>query len=195
MVDSIGLAVHLIATVHLFAVSEFVVSCSATHLLLQWAASSQSCWAASRCSQVCEQGTRVCTGCHPSFPTFSYPRIAHSIMHATPAWLAGKDFVHQLNMVCKVIGTPTAAEIAAVPSDQARAYLASMPYFPKGGAHAHVGSGQLGFLCLKLVPPKLVVRCLKVLLSLLAWLPCRHAAVLPQRQCAGHRPARPAAHI
>ncbi|KAL4859014.1 Proton/sulfate cotransporter 2 [Chlorella vulgaris] len=54
----------------------------------------------------------------------------------------GKDFVHQLNMVCKVIGTPTAAEIAAVPSDKARAYLASMPYFPKGDMHQYFPSAS-----------------------------------------------------
>lgn len=52
-----------------------------------------------------------------------------------PADVAGKDFVHQLNMICKVIGTPTGPELAAVPNDKARAYLASMPYFPKQGEH------------------------------------------------------------
>lgn len=58
---------------------------------------------------------------------------------------AGKDFVHQLNMVCKVVGTPTPQEIAAVPSEKARSYLASMPYFPKGGeCHWGVGWGGVG---------------------------------------------------
>ena len=42
--------------------------------------------------------------------------------------------MHQLNMICKVIGTPTGHELAAVANDKSRAYLASMPYFPKQGA-------------------------------------------------------------
>jgi hypothetical protein len=75
--------------------------------------------------------TKVCDSL-PRFPRCFLTRIYH-FLHA-----AGKDFVHQLNMVCKVIGTPTAAEIAAVPSDKARAYLASMPYFPKGGQFCSV---------------------------------------------------------
>ncbi|KAL4424349.1 hypothetical protein ABPG75_001650 [Micractinium tetrahymenae] len=54
----------------------------------------------------------------------------------------GKDFVHQLNMVCKVVGTPSAEEIAAVSSDKARAYLASMPYFPKGDLHQYFPSAS-----------------------------------------------------
>lgn len=39
----------------------------------------------------------------------------------------------------QVIGSPSAAEVAAVPSDKARAYLASMPYFPKQGEGAPPG--------------------------------------------------------
>lgn len=62
----------------------------------------------------------------------AYPRL-----HAFFSISAGKDFVHQLNMICKVIGTPTGHELAAVANDKSRAYLASMPYFPpQGEVHA-----------------------------------------------------------
>ena len=52
--------------------------------------------------------------------------------------------MHQLNMVCKVIGSPSAAEIAAVPSDKARSYLTSMPFFPKGGGWVGCRQGYAG---------------------------------------------------
>ena len=73
------------------------------------------------------------SGCAWNVLLLSASRLQMIACVHLPIFLVGKDFVHQLNMVCKVIGTPTAAEIAAVPSDKARAYLASMPDFPKGG--------------------------------------------------------------
>lgn len=69
----------------------------------------------------------------PGVQACSWSPNTHNLEALTHAAPAGKDFVHQLNMVCKVVGTPSAGDIAAVTSDKARAYLASMPYFPKGG--------------------------------------------------------------
>lgn len=64
---------------------------------------------------------------HP--PRMLPSRTCLSFLPAT-----GKDFVHQINLICKVIGTPTEEEIGQSRSEKARAYLRSMPYMPKGGA-------------------------------------------------------------
>jgi serine/threonine protein kinase len=76
--------------------------------------------------------------CQPTVPAHPSPRWLPASCASCFFFLsfAGKDFVHQLNMVCKVIGSPSPAEIAAVPSDKARSYLSSMPFFPKGGEWA-----------------------------------------------------------
>lgn len=39
----------------------------------------------------------------------------------------GRDYIHTLNLVCKVVGTPTPAEISRFPSEKAQHYLHSMP--------------------------------------------------------------------
>lgn len=114
----------------------------------QWAAYWRSFWAASRCSRVRAAAAQpgafawLCLRCWSAVvgaaavARLDAPSLA-APLGTVPAWMpagiAGKDFVHQLNMICKVIGTPTGPELAAVPNDKARAYLASMPYFPKQG--------------------------------------------------------------
>lgn len=71
-----------------------------------------------------------CSDYGPPIDMWSVGCILAELLGRKPLF-PGKDFVHQLNMICKVIGTPTGPELAAVPNDKARAYLASMPYFPK----------------------------------------------------------------
>lgn len=39
----------------------------------------------------------------------------------------GRDYIHTLNLVCKVVGTPTPAEISCISSEKAQHYLHSMP--------------------------------------------------------------------
>lgn len=41
----------------------------------------------------------------------------------------GRDFIHTLNLVCRVVGTPSAADAAAMPGggDAMRRFLAAMP--------------------------------------------------------------------
>ena len=41
----------------------------------------------------------------------------------------GRDFIHTLNLVCRVVGTPSPADAAAMPGggDAMRRYLAAMP--------------------------------------------------------------------
>ena len=43
----------------------------------------------------------------------------------------GRDFIHTLNLVCKVIGSPSREDICAFPSDKAQKYLDTMPFQPK----------------------------------------------------------------
>lgn len=43
----------------------------------------------------------------------------------------GRDYVHTLNLVCRVIGTPGEEDAAAVASSKARQYLTTMPRFPR----------------------------------------------------------------
>ena len=201
-----------------------------------------SFWAASHYSQV---GAPMATGSagtmhccmvsparHAPAPTFiNLSFCQHTLPATLPAHLAsplpvhpgvlcaGKDFVHQLNMVCKVIGSPSPAEIAAVPSDKARSYLTSMPFFPKGGERA--GWGLQGLQGVSLwggpaswetgwrkvsthdarvmyVQPVLSTchSCTVLPCPALPPLPaCRLAAVLSHRQCTRHRPAGQTAHI
>ena len=39
----------------------------------------------------------------------------------------GRDYIHTLNLVCKVVGTPAPSDIARFPSEKAQHYLHSMP--------------------------------------------------------------------
>jgi len=44
----------------------------------------------------------------------------------------GKDYIHQLNLITKVIGSPTTdAELAFINSDKARRYIRSLPHHPR----------------------------------------------------------------
>ena len=40
----------------------------------------------------------------------------------------GKDYVHQLNLIARVIGSPTEEELHFVTSDKARRYIRSLPH-------------------------------------------------------------------
>lgn len=43
----------------------------------------------------------------------------------------GRDYIHTLNLVCKVIGTPSAADVARISSEKAQHYLTTMPPQPQ----------------------------------------------------------------
>lgn len=66
---------------------------------------------------------------------FALPRAAGCILAellGRKPLFPGRDFLHTMTLVCKVVGTPTEAEIAGVHGERARAYLASMPHFERG---------------------------------------------------------------
>ena len=43
----------------------------------------------------------------------------------------GRDYIHTLNLVCRVVGSPADTDIAAVASDRARTYLRTVPHYPR----------------------------------------------------------------
>lgn len=43
----------------------------------------------------------------------------------------GKDFLHTLNLIVKVVGTPSESDIASFSSEKAKNYLKSIPYTPQ----------------------------------------------------------------
>eukprot|EP00307_Rebecca_sp_RCC1486_P009513 CAMPEP_0119406022 /NCGR_PEP_ID=MMETSP1335-20130426/511_1 /TAXON_ID=259385 /ORGANISM="Chrysoculter rhomboideus, Strain RCC1486" /LENGTH=405 /DNA_ID=CAMNT_0007430079 /DNA_START=60 /DNA_END=1273 /DNA_ORIENTATION=+ len=43
----------------------------------------------------------------------------------------GKDYIHQLNLITDVIGTPDDADMEYIESDKARRYIRSLPYKPR----------------------------------------------------------------
>lgn len=82
----------------------------------------------------------------------------------------GRDFIHTLNLVCRVTGTPTEADIAGVPSDKARNYLSTMPAYPK--MHLDSLFPEAPPLALDLIDKLLTFKCVIVL-------PCCHECILP----------------
>jgi serine/threonine protein kinase len=52
------------------------------------------------------------------------------LSHRKPLF-PGKDYVHQLNLIARTIGTPTPEEMKFVSSDKARKYINSLPKFER----------------------------------------------------------------
>ena len=69
------------------------------------------------------------------FPLFNAVGCILAEMIGRKPLFPGRDYIHTLNLVCKVIGTPTAAEAATFPSEKARNYLATMPPQPRINLH------------------------------------------------------------
>ncbi|KFM27703.1 Mitogen-activated protein kinase 4 [Auxenochlorella protothecoides] len=80
-----------------------------------------------------------CADYGPSIDMWSVGCIFAEMLGRKPLF-PGKDYVHQLNLVCKVeqpaggetgvVGTPCVEEVERVANPDARAYLRSMPYMP-----------------------------------------------------------------
>ncbi|KAL6767555.1 hypothetical protein ACKKBF_B35705 [Auxenochlorella protothecoides x Auxenochlorella symbiontica] len=70
-----------------------------------------------------------CADYGPSIDMWSVGCIFAEMLGRKPLF-PGKDYVHQLNLVCKVVGTPSVEEVERVANPDARAYLRSMPYMP-----------------------------------------------------------------
>ena len=49
---------------------------------------------------------------------------------ARKALFPGKDYIHQLNLITDVIGTPGAEDIDSIESEKARRYISSLPFKP-----------------------------------------------------------------
>lgn len=43
----------------------------------------------------------------------------------------GKDYVHQLNLITKVVGSPSEEDLAFIHSEKARRYIRSLPHHPR----------------------------------------------------------------
>ncbi|GAB4821651.1 hypothetical protein N2152v2_008697 [Parachlorella kessleri] len=71
-----------------------------------------------------------CSDYGPSIDMWSVGCILAELLGRKPLF-PGKDYIHQLNLICKVIGTPSQEDIMAVASEKARHYLQSMPYMPR----------------------------------------------------------------
>jgi hypothetical protein len=61
----------------------------------------------------------------------------------------GKDYVHQLNLITRMIGSPSDAELGFITSDKARRYIKSLPRcertdFRKLWPHANPKVGERG---------------------------------------------------
>eukprot|EP00887_Chlorella_sp_A99_P006757 scaffold3.g6757.t1 len=69
-------------------------------------------------------------GSGPAVDMWSVGCIFAELMGRKPLF-PGKDYIHQLNLVCKVVGTPSDASMSFVTSEKARQYLRSMPYMPR----------------------------------------------------------------
>jgi mitogen-activated protein kinase 1/3/mitogen-activated protein kinase 6 len=66
-----------------------------------------------------------CTGYGAPIDVWSAGCILAELLGRKPLF-PGRDFVHTLNLVCRVVGSPGAADVAGAP-ERARAYLAAMP--------------------------------------------------------------------
>ena len=80
---------------------------------------------------------------NPAPPTHAVGCIFAEMLGRKPL-LPGKDFIHQLNLVCRAVGSPGPDDVTAVQSERARHYLASMPHFPTPGARAEGGMRGVG---------------------------------------------------
>ena len=71
-----------------------------------------------------------CTGYDASIDMWSVGCILAEMLGRKPLF-PGRDYIHTLNLVCKVIGSPTDQDIQRFPSDKAQRYLATMPTHPR----------------------------------------------------------------
>lgn len=71
-----------------------------------------------------------CSDYGPAIDLWSVGCIFAELLGRKPIF-PGKDYLHQLNLICKVIGTPSAEDVSRVASDKARQYLRSMPFMPR----------------------------------------------------------------
>ena len=53
--------------------------------------------------------------------------MLHQLLGRRPLF-PGKDYVHQLNLITKVIGSPTEADMGFINSEKARRYIRSLPH-------------------------------------------------------------------
>jgi len=68
----------------------------------------------------------TCTDYGPAIDIWSVGCIFAELLGRRPLF-PGKDFVHQLSLITRVLGSPTAEDAATVSSIKAKRYLASLP--------------------------------------------------------------------
>lgn len=71
-----------------------------------------------------------CVGYGAAIDVWSIGCILAEMLGRKPLF-PGRDYIHTLNLVCRVVGTPSVDEIARFPSEKARHYLSTMPPAPR----------------------------------------------------------------
>ncbi len=71
-----------------------------------------------------------CTEYTSSIDVWSVGCIFAEMLGRRPLF-AGKDYVHQLSLITRVIGTPAESELGWIQSDKAKRYLCSLPPCPR----------------------------------------------------------------